>query len=91
MNAEKMTQKSIDAVRKAQSIAVMQSNSIIDPIHLLSGLLMGVVPSVIYYFTSAKMPIAWVVCLMVSVILFAGAVIFKGRAVAAELQRRFHV
>ena len=29
MNAEKMTKNSIDAVRKAQSIAVMQSNSII--------------------------------------------------------------
>ena len=59
--------------------------------YLLSGLLMGVVPSVIYYFAKDKMPIAWVICLMVSVILFAGAVIFKGRAVAAELQRRFHV
>ncbi|MBR2750083.1 MAG: hypothetical protein IKD90_02985 [Clostridiales bacterium] len=59
--------------------------------YLLSGLLMGVVPSIVYYFASAKMPIAWVICLMVSVILFAGAVIFKGRAVAAELQRRFHV
>ena len=59
--------------------------------YLLSGLLMGVVPSVIRYFARSKMPIAWAVCLMVSVILFAGAVIFKGRAVAAELQRRFHV
>ena len=59
--------------------------------YLLSGLLMGGVPSVILYFVRAKMPIAWAVCLMVSVILFAGAVIFKGRAVAAELQRRFHV
>ena len=52
---------------------------------------MGVVQIIVYYFASAKMPIAWVICLMVSVILFAGAVIFKGRAVAAELQRRFHV
>lgn len=59
--------------------------------YLLSGLLLGVVPSVILYFVRAKIPIAWTVCLMVSVILFAGAVIFKGRAVAAELQRRFHV
>ena len=50
MNAEKMTQKSIDAVRKAQSIAVMQSNSIIDPIHLLSGLLKqenGLIPQLL--------------------------------------------
>ncbi len=39
MNAEKLTQKSLDAVRKAQSIAVMNSNNVIEPIHLLSGLL----------------------------------------------------
>ena len=39
MNAERFTQKSADAVRKAQSIAVMQSNNVIEPIHLLAGLL----------------------------------------------------
>lgn len=39
MNAEKLTQKSMDAVRKAQSLAVMRANSIIEPIHLLGGLL----------------------------------------------------
>ena len=59
--------------------------------YLLSGLLMGVVPSVICYFARTKTPLAWAICLMVSVVLLAGAVIFKGRAVAAELQRRFHV
>ena len=59
--------------------------------YLLTALLMGIVPSVICIFVSEKMPIAWAICLMVSVILFAGAVIFRGRAVAAELQRRFHV
>ena len=59
--------------------------------YLLSGVFMGIVPSVIFFFVRSKMPLAWAVCLMVSVILFAGAVIFKGRAVAAEFQRRFHV
>jgi hypothetical membrane protein len=59
--------------------------------YLLSGLAMGVVPSVICFFARAKMPLAWAVCLMVSVVLFAGAVIFRGRAVAEELRRRFHV
>ena len=60
-------------------------------IYLLTGLFMGLVPSVICFFVSSKMPIAWVICLMVSFILFAGAVIFRGRAVAAEFQRRFHL
>ena len=59
--------------------------------YLLSGLLMGAVPSVICYFARTKTPLAWAICLMVSVVLFAGAIIFKGRAVAAELRRRFHV
>ncbi len=50
MNAEKFTQRSADAIRKAQSIAVMQSNSVIEPIHLLAGLLKqenGLVPQLI--------------------------------------------
>ena len=59
--------------------------------YLLSGMLMGIVASVICYFVRAKMPLAWVVCLLVSVVLFAGAVIFRGRDVAAEFQRRFHL
>ena len=60
-------------------------------LYLLTGLFMWFVPSIIYFFASAKMPLAWVICLMVSVILFAGAVIFRGRAVAAEFKRRFHL
>jgi len=50
MNAEKFTQRSADAVRKAQSIAVMQSNNVIEPIHLLSGLLKqenGLIPQLL--------------------------------------------
>lgn len=50
MNAEKLTQKSADAIRKAQSIAVMQANSVIEPIHLLGGLLKqenGLIPQLI--------------------------------------------
>ncbi len=50
MNAEKLTQKSIEAVKKAQSIALMQSNSIIEPIHLLAGLVTqenGLIPQLL--------------------------------------------
>ena len=50
MNAERFTQKSADAVRKAQSIAVMQSNQIIEPVHLLAGLLKqenGLIPQLL--------------------------------------------
>lgn len=50
MNAEKLTQKSMDAVRKAQSIAVMNSNSMIEPVHILAGLLKqenGLIPQLL--------------------------------------------
>ena len=60
-------------------------------LYLISCLFMGIVAGIICFFVSNRMPIAWAVCLMVSVILTAGAVIFKGRAVAAEFQRRLHL
>ena len=50
MNSERLTQMSMDAVRKAQSIAVMNSNSIIEPIHILAGLLKqenGLIPQLL--------------------------------------------
>ena len=59
--------------------------------YLLSGLFLGVVPSVILFFVRDSMPLAWSVLTMVSVILFAAAIIFKGKAVTGELQKRFHV
>ena len=57
----------------------------------LSGLFIGTVPGVVFLFVRAEMPLAWAVCLMVSAILFTGAVIFRGRAVASEFRRRFHL
>ena len=59
--------------------------------YLLSALLLGVVPSVVQFFVRDSMPLAWSICTMISVVLFAGALIFRGKAVRAELQRRFHV
>ena len=59
--------------------------------YLLSALLLGVVPSIVQFFVRDSMPLAWSICSMISVVLFAGAIIFRGKAVMAELQRRFHV
>ncbi len=50
MNAEKLTEKSFDALRKAQTIAVMNSNSVIEQIHVLAGLLKqesGLIPQLL--------------------------------------------
>ncbi|MCR5686208.1 MAG: hypothetical protein K6G81_12490 [Lachnospiraceae bacterium] len=58
-------------------------------IYLLSGLACVLVPCLIQFFRHVPMSITWTICMIVSVILIVGAVIFKGRAVAAELERRF--
>ena len=60
-------------------------------VYLITGLFMGIIPSIICFFVTEKMPLAWAVCQMVSVILFAAAAIFKGRALADEVQKRFHL
>ena len=59
--------------------------------YLLSGLLCGVIPSIVLFIVKDRMPVAWMVCIIVSLVLFAGVIIFKGRLVAGELQRRFNV
>ena len=59
--------------------------------YLLTNLFVGVVPYIFIYFLGKGTPIAWIVCTIVSILLFIGAVIFKGRTVLNELQRRFNV
>ena len=62
-----------------------------DMAYLLSGLVLTLVPGLILFFVQEKLPLAWSICLMISVVLFAGTVIFRGRAVLGELEKRFHV
>lgn len=59
--------------------------------YLLSGLLFGTVPFLIMYIIHKEMPLTWIICLIISITLFAGAVIFKGRSVSGELRKRFHM
>ena len=60
-------------------------------VYLLTNLLVGALPLGAIYFWKGVTPVAWIICLLVSAILFVGAVIFKGRAVAKEMQRRLNV
>jgi len=59
--------------------------------YLLSGLFFGLIPCIVLYFTEETMPIAWMICMIIALVLFAGAITFKGRAVAHELRRRFNL
>lgn len=60
-------------------------------VYLLSNLAIGILPYTVFYFFQKDCPVAWVICVLVSVILFVGAVIFKGREVVSEIQRRLNV
>lgn len=59
--------------------------------YLLTILLTGVVSYIVLRLSHKEMPATWIICLLVGVILFVGAIIFKGRSVADEIQRRLSV
>ena len=59
--------------------------------YLLSGLFSGLLPCVIRLIAGNKIPMAWIICMMVGAILFTGAVIFRGRSVASEIRKRFNM
>lgn len=60
-------------------------------VYLLSNVLFGAIPYVVFYFMQKDCPLTWIASLLVSIILFVGAIIFKGRSVISEIQRRFNV
>ena len=80
-------------------MAVMTANFVLAMIdkqgnamaYLLTNILVGAVPYAVMHFSHRETPATWIICLMVSVVLFAGAVVFKGRAVAAEFRRRLNL
>lgn len=59
--------------------------------YLLTALVFGVIPFWYMYLKYRPLPMTWTICLMISIILIAGAIIFKGRSLRREFQRRFHM
>ncbi len=59
--------------------------------YLLSGSLFGLLPCIIRFAAEGKMSVTWLVCSMVGTILLVAAIIFRGRAVFGEIQRRFNL
>lgn len=59
--------------------------------YLLTNVLIGILPYIAFYIFKRNCPIEWIICLMVSFILFVGAIIFRGREVVNEIQRRLSV
>ncbi len=60
-------------------------------VYLLLNIAVGVTPYIARTAMRARTPLAWVICLMVSVVTFLGLVVFKGRDLRAELEKRLHL
>jgi hypothetical protein len=60
-------------------------------VYLLTDLLIGIVPYFVCMTLKKNCPIEWMICLLVSFIIFVGAIIFRGREVVNEIQRRLSV
>lgn len=59
--------------------------------YLLTNVLIGILPYIAFYIYQKNCPIEWIVCLLVGFVLLVGAIIFKGREVVSEIQRRLSV
>lgn len=70
------------------SMSDKQSNGLV---YLLFNVLAGTVPYVIIYTAGKKISFWWAISLLLSVILFIGTVIFKGRKVFSEIQKRLNM
>ena len=60
-------------------------------VYLLTNLLIGILPYIVLSISHRTAYITWTICMLISIILFVGAIIFKGRTVAGEIQRRLNV
>lgn len=64
------------------------SNSLV---YLLSNIVIGILPYIVLFGMGRSIPMFWIFTLVLSVILFIGACIFRGREVIGELQKRFNI
>lgn len=60
-------------------------------VYLLCNVLVGALPYLVLLFMKHTIPFLWILCLMISVITFIGACVFRGRQVWSELQKRFNM
>ena len=60
-------------------------------VYLLLNIVVGALPYAAYFLSPGEVPLAWSSCLIVSIITCLSLVIFKGRTLWGELQRRLHL
>ena len=59
-------------------------------VYFLSTAVIGIIPYIAIYFGKKSFLLPWAIVLIVSVVAFLGIVIFKGREVKTEIQKRFN-
>lgn len=57
----------------------------------ICNVLIGIIPTLIIWFVTGEAPILWKVCLLVSCIMLVALIVFKGRKVRSELQKRLNI
>lgn len=60
-------------------------------VYLLLNIAVGITPYIALTALRTRLPLPWIVCLLISVITFLGLVIFKGRSLRVELEKRLHL
>ncbi|MCR4739738.1 MAG: hypothetical protein K5886_05700 [Lachnospiraceae bacterium] len=58
--------------------------------YILWSVLIGVIPCIVIFLRGNRASLAWEICFVISVIVFAGLLVFKGRKVLFEIQKRLH-
>lgn len=60
-------------------------------VYLLLNIVVGALPYLAFLLSPEQVPMAWTICLIVGIITFLSLVIFKGRDLWVELQKRLHL
>ncbi len=58
--------------------------------YVIWSIFIGIIPSLVMLIVRKDAPLAWVICFFISAVALVGLLVFKGRAVVSELQKRLH-
>ncbi len=60
-------------------------------VYILMNVVAGIVPYIALYVSKGYPPVAWIVCMISSVLTFLALIVFRGKSVFSELHKRLHI
>lgn len=60
-------------------------------VYLLSNIIIGIIPYIVFTVSEHDEMLPWTICLMITIVAFLGIMIFRGRKVLSEIQKRFNL